>query len=105
MNTHSKEADCRMELMAAAAIRVGLPINVINEILDCVSTDAAYELILKTGKEKEFMAEVTRKVDYYLKKKAADRFNIECIIFSNIYGLLGETSGSRDLLHKIKSHQ
>ena len=105
MNTHSKEADCRMELMAAAAIRVGLPVNVINEILDCVSTDAAYELILKTGKEKEFMAEVTRKVDYYLKKKAVDRFNIECIIFSNLYGLLGETSGSRDLLHKIKSHQ
>ncbi|MBR6404058.1 MAG: cobalamin biosynthesis protein CbiD [Eubacterium sp.] len=101
MNTHSKEADCRTELMVAAGIKAGLPADILNGILDCVSTDAAYELILTTGKEKEFMAEVMRKADYYLKKRAADRFNIECIIFSNVFGLMGKTSGAEALLDKM----
>lgn len=93
MNTHSREADCRMELMAAAGIRAGISIDILKQILECVSTDAAYELILSTGKQKEFMAEVMSKVDYYLKKKVDNRYDIQCIIFSNVYGLMGKTEG------------
>ena len=98
MNTHSKEADCRMELMAAAGIRAGLPVEALEEILNSVSTDAAYEIILKTGMQKEFMAEVMKKVEYYLKKRADERFEIECIIFSNVYGLMGMTKGAENYL-------
>ncbi|MCR5212785.1 MAG: cobalt-precorrin-5B (C(1))-methyltransferase CbiD [Eubacterium sp.] len=101
MNTHSHEADCRMELMAAAGVRAGLPFESLNEILKCVSTDGAYDIVLKTGLEKEFMAQVMDKVDYYLKKKAEDRFNIECMIYSNIYGLMGKTGGADDLINKV----
>ena len=34
MNTHSREADCRMELMAAAALRAGAGSAAAAEILD-----------------------------------------------------------------------
>lgn len=47
MNTHSKEADCRMELLAAAAIRAGAEVTLLREILDCIGTEDAVDRIKK----------------------------------------------------------
>ncbi len=102
MNTHSKEADCRMELMASAAIRAGASNELLNSILDCVSTDAAYQLVMENGIHTQVMDIIMKQIHFYLKKKAAGRFNIECIVFSNEYGLLGATDKAIDLLNVIK---
>jgi cobalt-precorrin-5B (C1)-methyltransferase len=48
------------------------------------------------------MEMVMEKIQYYLKKRAADRFEIECIVFSNEFGLMGKTAGAEDLLNEIK---
>lgn len=101
MNTHSHEADSRMELMAAAGIRAGLEAEILSEVLDAVSVDAAYEIIKKTGKEKSVMSHVMKKMDYHLKKRANGRFQIECITFSNAFGKMGETDGADEMLRRI----
>ena len=41
MNTHSREADCRMELLAAFAVRFQVPKERIQEMLECVTTEEA----------------------------------------------------------------
>lgn len=105
MNTHSKEADCRMELMAAAAARAGAENELLCDILDCVSTDAAYVLVKERGLEKKMMDVVMEKIDFYLKKKAGDRFRIECIVISNENGLLGTTQGALKMLGEIKGEK
>ena len=94
MNTHSRVADCRMELMAAAGLEAGIRAEVLRRLLTCVSTDAAYALILEEGKEKEFMRVVMKRIQMHLNKRAAGRFSVECIVFSNVYGVLGETAGN-----------
>ncbi len=35
MNTHSREGDCRMEVLAAASVRNQVPYPVLEEILQC----------------------------------------------------------------------
>ena len=50
MNTHSKEGDCRMELIAAAAIREGVSADKLQRILDCVVTEEALR-ILQEGED------------------------------------------------------
>ncbi|MCR5754071.1 MAG: cobalt-precorrin-5B (C(1))-methyltransferase CbiD [Acetatifactor sp.] len=101
MNTHSGEADCRMELMVAAALQAGVGNESLKEILNCISTDAGYQVIKQNGREVEFMKIVMEKIDRYLKKKAAERFGVECIVFSNEHGLLGRTDGADGLLQSI----
>ena len=44
MNTHSKVADRRMELMAQAAQAAGSDDAICVKIMECVSTDEAYRL-------------------------------------------------------------
>ena len=102
MNTHSKEADCRMELMAAAALYAGANTDTLSDIMKCVSTDAGYEVLLKSGLAEKTMENMMERISYYLDKRSAGRFRIECIVFSNEYGLLGETAGAKDLMNGIR---
>ena len=102
MNTHSHEADCRMELMAAAAIRAGVSDNgILNRILDCVSTDEAYAVMQEEGIEKKCFDRIMERIAFYLNARASD-MQIECIVYSNRYGLLGKTPGADGLLKEIR---
>ena len=98
MNTYSAEADCRMELMAAAAARTGASGEVINGILDCVSTDEAIKLMTDAGIEKKSFEYVMERIEYYLTKRAGNML-IGCIVYSNKFGLLGKC-GSVELFEK-----
>ena len=89
MNTHSKVADCRMELMACAALEAGMERDLILQILSCVSTDAAYEIVRNAGTEKPFMDRVMERIMGHLTKRVAGRYEIECVVFSNVYGIQG----------------
>lgn len=101
MNTHSHEGDCRMELLAAAAIRKNVPEKYLIRILDCVTTEEALALIDDAGKKEVVMQDIMEKIDFYLKKRAADRLQIECIVCSNAYGLLGMTAKAEELLRRL----
>lgn len=101
MNTHSSAADCRMELMAASAVRAGASLDCVRRILDCVSTDAAFDVVRSEGLARPFMDRAMERIDYYLKKRAAGRIRIECVVFTKTFGLLGQTPGAIALMEEI----
>lgn len=105
MNTHSKEADCRIELMIASALKAGVSVDGLKEIAECISTDAAYEVILREGRNHDFMQDVMKKTEFYLKKRVADRYQIECIVFSNEHGLLGKTQGADQIMEELVGYE
>ena len=101
MNTHSHEGDCRMELLAAAGIRENVSLECLKKILDCVTTEEALAFIDAEGKKEDLMEDIMEKIDFYLKKRAAGRLQIECIVYSNTYGLLGMTGKAEELLRRL----
>ncbi len=94
MNTHSKEADCRMELIAAAGIRAGVTPKTLNEVLLSVSTEEALRLIKQENKLEAVMNNILDKVMYNLKKRAGEDLDIECILYSNEFGELAKSEGA-----------
>ena len=104
MNTHSGQADCRMELMAAAAIKSGAGVETLKLILDCVSTEEAIEVFRKEGIEKECFSYIMDRIDHYLNIRGKGRIDIQCIVYSNEYGLLGRTKRAEEFL-KEGGHQ
>ena len=100
MNTHSHEADCRMELMAAAAFKCGADSETINSILDSLSTEEAYEYLVRCGLQKESFEYVMNRISYYLNKRATDEMSVECIVYSNRFGLLGKTESADEFMEK-----
>ena len=49
MNTHSRNADARSEIMAAAALRAGIDRDGAMRILDTAATAEAVEIVEKAG--------------------------------------------------------
>lgn len=101
MNTHSHEGDCRMELLAAAGIRNGVSMKCLKQILDCVTTEEALAIIEKENKKEAVMQDVMEHIDFYLKKRAAGKLEIACIVYSNVCGLLGMTDKAEEMLRRI----
>ena len=102
MNTHSKEGDCRMELMATAAIRSGASTETLNDILNCVSTEEAIEIYKTANIEKKCFEYIMDKIDFYLNKRGAGEIQIQCIVYSNKFGLLGQTEEAEKYLEEAK---
>ncbi len=102
MNTHSRCADSRAELLAANAIRAGISMDGAKEILDTITTDEALSVILRENLLEPLMKELTDRILYYLNHRTYDRMLLGAVVFSNEYGYLGETKNTRELIRLIK---
>ncbi len=96
MNTHSHEADCRMEILAACALRAKCEASLALKILDCVNTEEALHLIDNAGILQKTMDIVLEKVLFYLNFRAQGKIKIECVIYSSDYGILAESKGVKN---------
>ncbi len=96
MNTHSAVADCRMELMAASALRAGADNEILRALLDCVSTDAALSILDGAGLIKQTMECMGERIGYHLEKKAGGRIRTEFIVYSNEWGELVKSKGAKE---------
>ena len=102
MNTHSKYADCRSEFLALQAMFHGASPAVGKEIYQALTTDEMTKILKREGLFEAVMEEAARKIDFYMQKRVHGKLKTGAILFSNVYGILGETAGAEELL---KLHQ
>ena len=98
MDTHSRLADCRMEILAAHAALAGGEPSLIGQIMEAATTDGALELLQKAGLWEKVRQSLLHKIQYHLERRAAGNFSVGAIIYNNIQGFLGETSQVKGLL-------
>ena len=91
MNTHSKEADCRMELLAAFSIRESVEAEKIRKVLDCVTTEEAVHILEDSGKLQAIMETIVERICFYLEKRAKGKLQIDCILYANEFGELAKS--------------
>lgn len=101
MNTHSKEADCRMEILAAAAVRQSAPIECVKNILESLTTEEALGQIQDLSLRKAVMQDIMEHIGFYLDNRSAGRIQVECLVYSNELGELGCTAGAKALLDQL----
>lgn len=104
MNTHSKEGDARMELLAAGVIRAGGSMDTLRGILNCRVTEEALGIIQGESPEllRKSMDAVMDRILYYLRKRAGEELPVECILYSNEFGLLAASPGAMDMLEELR---
>lgn len=108
MNTHSREADCRMELLAAFAAREHVSNDIICKILDCVTTEEAVGILKDSEKLQAVMGNVAGRICYYLEKRAKGKLKADCILYANEFGELAKSKEAADwfiLLEQEQEHR
>jgi len=102
MNTHSLNADGRMEILAANTALVCNNLNVVRNIMDCVTTDDAVKIIKDAGVCEEVMKKIAEKALFYVNNKLKSNIETGIIMFSNVYGILAKSENVHDMLKHFK---
>ncbi|HIV18207.1 MAG TPA: cobalamin biosynthesis protein CbiD [Candidatus Merdivicinus intestinigallinarum] len=101
MNTHSRYADGRMEVMGVHAALCGANRELLAKLMDCITTDDALDVLEQAGLLEETLSSILRKIDFHLKARSHGDYQVEAVIFSNKRGLLGMTAGAEGMLREF----
>lgn len=101
MNTHSRQADARVETLASSAIRSGVDLDTARKILECQTTDEALDILAQTTYFKETMEQVVERIQYYLDHHTYGQMVTGAVIFTNTYGFLGQTADAQKLISHL----
>lgn len=101
MNTHSHQADARMEILTAYAAVAGADGETLRLMMKAVTTDAGMEILQRCGLLSETMQLILGKIQAHVQKRAGSRVETGIIIFSNVYGLLGQTENVPTMLAEL----
>ena len=100
-NTHSKYGDARMEILSSFAKDCGAPNDVIESVMECVTTDEALRVLDEEGYKEAVLAEWAKTVEAKAIEKAGET-EIGIITFSRATGLLAKTSKADELLKILR---
>ncbi len=98
MNTHSHQADGRMEIFTAHAALAGVPVEILQVLMECISADEAVKTLKESGYLDDTMERILRKVEFHLRERCHNQIPIGAVLFSNLYGILGTTGMAAELL-------
>ena len=91
MNTHSRNADCRMEIIASNAAVAGADIETVRKVMGCISTDDALDALTDPGLRDRTCALMMEKIQYHMNHRTYGKIRTGAVMFSSVYGLLGKT--------------
>ena len=104
MNTHSRQADCRMEVLGVHAAMNGADAAVVREIMNCINTTEAMEILRREKLIEPVMESVMKRIEFFLKNRAGEELEIGVILFSTEDGILGKSENADELLMKIQEN-
>ena len=82
MNTHSREGDCRSQLMSAAALLAGASEETAQAMFSCVTTDEMLRILDKDGVLAGTMSALRTRIETVLSERFAGQLEIGVIVFT-----------------------
>ena len=98
MNTHSKTADGRCEILAVHTILCGGSPELVPEIMQCSNTEEILQILEENGLRKPVCMSLCQKIDEHIRHRMGGRLEAGVILFSERFGYLGQTADAEKLL-------
>lgn len=100
MNTHSQNADGRMDVLITCGVLAGLPSEVLAPLIDCVTVDAALDMLPKDRLDAVLKILVNR-AENYLNARVRESIVIGAVMFSDKHEIILKTSEADKIIEKI----
>ncbi len=91
MNTHSREGDCRMEILASLAIACGADAGLARQILSCAVTEEAVRILRENGRERAVMDCAMDRICRNLNRRTGGKLKVDCVMYANEFGELAKS--------------
>jgi cobalt-precorrin-5B (C1)-methyltransferase len=102
MNTHSRVADCRTEIITAHAAMCGACREICRDLMRSATTDACIEILKNAGLFEETAESIVTAVSEHLNYRAQGQYKVGAVMFSNVYGFIGETQDAWQMISDWK---
>lgn len=99
MDTHSRVADCRLEMLALQAALNGADAASLREILACPTVDEGLEKVDGSARG-TIVAGLLERMEFYLRRRARDDMRVGVVTFSNRFGFLGAGAAGGAILEE-----
>ncbi len=100
MNTHSSFADGRMETLMSCGVLAGADSDVLCSLNECVTTDAALDILYENGCAQEVLHILTQRIHNYLQIRTKGEAKVGAVVFSYKNDLLLKTEYADEILGK-----
>lgn len=101
MNTHSSQADGRMDVLVTCGVMAGADIKILKKIPECVTVDAALEILKQSEYFENVLKVLSEKVEYYLDLKVKNTVETGAVMFSDKHEISVCTESAKKLIEKI----
>ena len=98
MNTHSRYAGCRTELFCAHAAVCGASPAVCRSLMDAASSDGCIAILDEAGLREAVLRSMLSAISRHLIRRTGGRCRVGVILFSNVYGPLGQTETVKEIM-------
>ena len=102
MNTHSRNADARMDILTAHAAVLGADQETAVRLMDCITTDEALDILKEKGLLEPVMKRLMERMEFYVDHRSGKSLERGILTFSLEQGVLGESSDVRRLIFCVK---
>lgn len=105
MQTHSKYADCRREIVGVHAAMAGADSKIVKNIMESVTTEQALLLLKKQSNVlfQKTIQSILQKIIEHIQYRIGEEIEINVIVFSEKLGVLAQSSGVETFLKKYNS--
>ena len=105
MNTNSTASDARREIFAAHTAMVGGTSSQAKIIMGCNSVDEIIALIDSWGLRDRVMTSIMGRIHESVRRRCGGKLNFGVALFSESFGLLGQTVNTKNVLVKVSQEQ
>ena len=102
-NTHSSYADGRMETLICCAALCGAEKTILSQINECVTVDAALDILFNAGMGDAVLDILAERVQQYINARVKDNAETGALIFSFKHDICLKTGAAADILNDYRS--
>lgn len=99
MNTHSAQADGRMDVLVTCGVLAGADTALLRRLPECVTVDAALDILKSGGYMEKTLDILLQRAEYYLLARVGDSMGAGAVMFSDKHGITLKTSGADRLIN------
>jgi len=102
-NTHSSAGDGRMETLTTCALLCGAELDTLRRVAECVTTDAALDILKEAGLKDEVCAALGQRIQATLERRVPSGVEIGYVLFTNREDLGGRLHQSDNAEHLMEN--
>lgn len=105
MNTHSAQADGRIETLITCGLIADVNISLLKKLPECVTVDAGLDIISGDKNYSRTLEILMEKIDRHLQKKVKNTIKIGAVVFSEKHDMMLKTVHADEIISEMRKNK